>query len=96
MTSLANLKRRWMRDPEFRREYEALEPAYQLARALIEARSRAGLTQAQVAERMGTTQSVVSRMESGHHLPSMSRILAYAKATHSYPKLVLVKDPSPA
>jgi len=90
MTAISELKRKWMRDPAFKKAYDESEAEWQIARTLIEARVRARLTQAQVAKRMGTTQSVVSRMESGHHMPSMSRLLAYAKATKSRAKFVLV------
>ena len=47
---------------------------------LIAARSRAGLTQGEVAERMGTTQSVVARLESGRRTPSMRTVQRYAQA----------------
>lgn len=53
----------WMKDPKFRREYEALEEEFSLVAALIEARTRAGLTQKQVARRMKTTQAVIARLE---------------------------------
>jgi hypothetical protein len=65
MTRLRDLHQRWLKDPEYREEYERLGPEFELARALIEARSRAGLTQAQLADRMRTTQSVIARLESG-------------------------------
>ena len=54
------LHKNWMKDSKYRREYEALEKEFSLASALIEARSRAGLTQEQVARRMKTTQAVVA------------------------------------
>jgi len=47
---------------------------------LIAARSRAGLTQGEVAARMGTTQSVVARLESGKRAPSMRSVQRYAQA----------------
>ena len=72
-----------MADPEYRKEYEALEEEFQVVRALIAARQRAGLTQQEVAERMGTTQSVVARMESGRPLPSLRSLMRYAEATGS-------------
>jgi predicted transcriptional regulator len=90
MTKLRELRNKWMRDPGFRKEYEALEPEFALARTLIEARTNAGLTQEQVAERMGTTQSVVARLESGSSLPSMKSIRRYAEATGTKPEIRLV------
>lgn len=61
--------------------YEALAPEYQLANQMLKARSRAGLTQDAVAERMGTTKSAVSRLESAaKHAPSIATLKRYASA----------------
>lgn len=65
----------------FSKAYEALEAEYALAKELLSARSRAGLTQEAVAERMGTTKSAVSRLESGgKHAPSVASLRRYAEA----------------
>ncbi|MEX2525143.1 MAG: helix-turn-helix transcriptional regulator [Gammaproteobacteria bacterium] len=81
MTKLSELKRDWMKDPAFRAEYDALEDEFALIRALIEARSRAGLTQGELAKRMGTTQSAIARIEGGKINPSVDMLRRYAKAT---------------
>lgn len=83
MNDLAELKARLLEDPETRAEYEALEPEFAIARELIAARTRAGLSQAEVAERMGTSQSTVARLESGRSLPSLRTLERYASATGS-------------
>lgn len=83
MIDLADLTTRLLNDPEIRTEYEALETEYALARELIAARTRAGLSQEQVAERMGTSQSTVARLESGRTLPSLRTLDRYARATGS-------------
>ncbi|NEV64145.1 helix-turn-helix transcriptional regulator [Thiorhodococcus minor] len=83
MTELAELKARLLEDPETRAEYEALEMGYAIARELIAARTRAGLSQEQVAERMGTSQSTIARLESGRTLPSLRTLDRYARATGS-------------
>ena len=70
MSKVSDLHKEWSRDPEYRQAYDALEPEFELARSLIQVRIGAGLTQAQLAERMNTTQSVVARLESGHAHPS--------------------------
>ena len=57
-----------MKDPEFRAAVDELEPAYQVGRL----RMRKGLTQAQLAELVGTKQSSIARLESGEKLPSLS------------------------
>lgn len=81
MTKVSSLKRRWMKAPEFRAEYEKLDEEFTLARELIAARTRAQLSQAEVARRMGTTQSVVARLESGRTAPTWKTLERYAKAT---------------
>ena len=61
--------------------YNALEFEYQVADQMLKARSRAGLTQDAVAERMGTTKSAISRLESaGKHAPSLATLKRYAIA----------------
>ena len=58
----------------FKEACDALELEYSVANQMLKARSRAGLTQDMVAERMGTTKSAISRLESaGKHAPSLAR-----------------------
>lgn len=76
----AFLKRAMQREG-FRQRYDALDDEYSLVRELLEARMRAGLTQEAVAERMRTTKSAVSRLESvGKHSPSILTLRKYAEA----------------
>jgi ribosome-binding protein aMBF1 (putative translation factor) len=70
-----------MKNPAFKAAYDALEGEFALASALIEARTRADLTQEQVAEAMGTTQTAIARMESGRTMPSTRTLERFAKAT---------------
>ncbi|MBV8816754.1 MAG: helix-turn-helix transcriptional regulator, partial [Acidobacteriaceae bacterium] len=76
-TTVNGLHRKWMKNPTYRCEYEALAGEYSLAAALIEARARAGLTQEQVARRMKTTQAVVARLEGGGSMPSTRTLEKY-------------------
>ncbi len=87
---LQTIKRKMLADRDVRAAYEALSDEFDLARELIAARVRAGLTQAEVAERMGTTQSVVARLESGARMPSVNTLLKFAKATRSRPIIKLL------
>jgi DNA-binding XRE family transcriptional regulator len=65
----------------FTEAYASLELEYQVVSQLLKARTKAGLTQDAVAERMGTTKSAVSRLEStGKHAPSLSTLKRYAEA----------------
>lgn len=77
----ADLHAEWMKKPSYAKAYAALEPEFQMASAIIEARKRARLTQAQLAERMGTTQTVVARLESGSGMPSTRTLERVADAT---------------
>jgi DNA-binding transcriptional regulator YiaG len=70
-----------MLDPAYRAAYEALEPEFALIETMMAARARAKLTQAAIAERMGTTESAVSRLESGRTRPSTRTLERYAAAT---------------
>lgn len=73
------LRKKWEKDPNFRKEYEELESEFRLARDLIAARAKAGLSQREVADRMGTSQPTVARLESGHK-PSLKTLERYAEA----------------
>ncbi len=81
MTKLKDLKEQLMKDPEFRKEYKRADTEYSLIEALINARTAANLTQTELAERLGTTQSAVARMEGGRVSPTIATIRRYAKAT---------------
>lgn len=84
------LKKRWMKDPAFHEEFEALGPEFALARQLIQARVRAGLTQQELAARMETTQPVIARLESGRQKPTTKTLERFAKATGSRVEIHLV------
>ena len=81
MTRLRDLKKRLMEDPEFRKEYAQADREYALVAQLIRARMAAKLTQAEVAKRLGTTQSAIARLEGGRVSPSVATLQRYAEAT---------------
>lgn len=81
MSKVQDLHRKWMKNGEYRRVYQALAPEFELARAVIEARAQAGLTQEQLARRMETSQSVIARLESGRVRPSTQTLERLAAAT---------------
>jgi len=68
-------------DPEYQAAYDALDDEFVMVKELIKVRDRAKLTQAEIAERMKTTQSAVARLESGAHRASLSSLRRYAEAT---------------
>jgi ribosome-binding protein aMBF1 (putative translation factor) len=69
----------WHKDPEYMKEYDALEEEFALANALM--RARADLSQAELARRMGTSQSAIARLESGRSRPSTRTLRKFAEAT---------------
>lgn len=81
MTKLKNLKARLLKDPEVRRHYDAMEGEFALMAAVAKARARSGLSQAQLAKKMKTTQSTIARLESGRGMPSTRTLGRFAKAT---------------
>lgn len=83
MARISDLHKKWLKEPKYRKAYESLEEEFVLASAVIDARSRAGLTQAELARKMGTTQPVVARLESGRTRPSMRTLERLADATGS-------------
>lgn len=85
---------KWRKDPEYVKAYDALEEEFALASALIGARAKAGLTQEELAKRMGTTQAVIARLESGRIRPTTRTLERYARATGT--RLRISFEPEPA
>lgn len=86
----SEIRAEWMEDPAFRAEVERIGPIMDMTFALAEARREAGLTQAEVAQRMRTSQAAVARMERGRVKPSWSSIERYARAVGRRPVIQLV------
>lgn len=77
--------------------YDALALEYEIANQMLKARARAGLTQDAVAERMGTTKSAISRLESaGKHAPSLATLKRYARAVGCELQVKLVRQKTAA
>ncbi|MEY4723571.1 MAG: hypothetical protein RLZZ324_1084 [Candidatus Parcubacteria bacterium] len=76
----ADLKKKWLKDPEVKRHYDDLAPAFAVISAIIESRARTGMTQAQLAKKMGTDQSAIARLESGGYNPSIKYLQKVARA----------------
>jgi len=60
-----------MQDPEFRKEYDVLEPEFSIIQAMIDARKNTGITQKELSERTGIAQGDISRLETGNANPSL-------------------------
>ncbi len=92
MTKVRDLHKKWSKDPKYKKAYKDLEDEFAVAQAIIEARTRVGLTQAQLAKRMKTTQSVIARLESGKGRPSTTTLQNLARATGSRLEIRLVPE----
>ena len=82
----------WRKDPEFVAAYDALEEEFALAEALISARAQASMTQEDVAQKMGTTQAAIARLESGRTMPSTHTLTRFARATGTKLRIHFVKE----
>jgi transcriptional regulator with XRE-family HTH domain len=96
MLSYEEFEARALARPEVKAEYHRLEEEFAFLDEIVKARTATGLTQAQIAEQIGTTQSAVARLESGNgkHSPSLATLRKYAKALGYKLELRLIKDSS--
>ena len=92
----SELKKKALKKKNVKAAYVALEPEFSLLRELLKARQKAGLSQAEVAERMGTKAPAVTRLESslssGKHSPSIATLKKYAQALVCHLEIKLVTD----
>ena len=92
----AGAKEEAMSNPATRAAYEEMETEFSLLRQMLEARRKAGLSQAQVADRMGTKAPAITRLESslstGKHSPSLATLRRYAHAVGCELRVNLVKS----
>jgi len=73
-----------LKNPKIKAEYDKLQPEFALIQAVIDARVKKGVTQEELAKRIGTKQSVISRLESGRANPSVAFLKKLANALHSH------------
>ena len=90
MTNFKDFLAEQLQNEELRKEYEALEPEFTIARALIDARQTTGLTQNELAERSGITQGDISKLEHGKLNPSIKILQRLASAMGKQLKIEFV------
>ncbi|MCR5768197.1 MAG: helix-turn-helix domain-containing protein [Lachnospiraceae bacterium] len=90
MSDLQELTKELMLDPEFKKEYEALQPEMNITRAILDARIRAGMTQTELSEKSGISQADISRLEKGTRNPSIALLKRLADALDSTLKIEFV------
>lgn len=90
------LKSKALKKATVRKEYNKLEPEFTLLRAMLRARNEAGLSQAEVAERMGTKSPAITRLESslssGKHSPSLATIKKYLEALDCRLEIKIIRN----
>jgi transcriptional regulator with XRE-family HTH domain len=91
--SFKKLKAELLANDAVREAYDQLAPEYAIARAIIKARTASGLTQAQLARRMKTSQSYIARLEGARTMPTMKTFLRVAKATGTTARFSLDRRP---
>ena len=89
------LKEKALKNKDVKREYNEIEPEFTLLKEMLRARKRSGLSQLEIAERMGTKATAVTRLEtslgSGKHSPSIATLKKYANALGYNIKIKLVQ-----
>ena len=98
MLTHKQLRTKALGNAEVKAEYDKLADEFAFLDEFLKARAAQGLTQAQVAEKIGTTQSAVARMESGsgRHSPSLATLTKYADALGCKLEVRLIRKPRPA
>ena len=90
------LKKKILSNPEVKAEYDSLQEEFTLFDELLRARMTAGLTQSEVAERMGTKTPAIARLENGggnkQHSPSITTLRKYADAVGCHLEIKLVHN----
>ena len=71
MTNFNDFLNEQMKDPEFKAEWDALDPEFSVIEAMLKARKESGLTQKQLSERTGIAQTDISKLERGNANPSL-------------------------
>lgn len=83
MTKISQLHQKWIKNPEYKKAYEESKIEFDIAKEVIEARMKSGLSQENLALLMGTSQSAIARLESGSSLPSIRTLAKFAEATNT-------------
>lgn len=78
MTNFDEYLKNQLENPEFKKEYDALEPEYAVIQAMIDARKQSGMTQKALSEKTGITQADISKLENGNANPSLRTLMRLA------------------
>lgn len=81
-----------LQDPEFREEYEALQPEHAIIQAFIDARKQSGLTQKELSKRTGIAQGDISKIEKGNANPSLKTLRRLAEGMNMRLKIEFIQS----
>ena len=94
-TKFSDFLEQQLQDPEFKKEYEALQPEHAIIQAMIDARRESGLTQKELSERTNIAQSDISKLEKGNANPSLRTLRRLAAGMGMKIRLEFIPDPAP-
>ena len=90
MKTFEEYKKQQMQDPEFVKEYEAIQPEMDVIRAIVDARTSQNLTQKELSERTGINQADISKLENGNKNPSLKMLKRLAEGLNMNLKIEFV------
>jgi len=91
VTKIDQLHEQWLEEPEYQTAYEGMAKEFEIASAIIAARTQAGLTQEELAQLMSIKQSQVARWEGGEQNATIKTLMRIAEATGTYLKISFEK-----
>ena len=89
LKDFSKVKKRWLGDPKVKKEYDSLKEEFQVAEEIIKARTKAHMTQAELAEKIGTKAPAISRLESPGY--GRASVAALKKVAHALNCELLIK-----
>ncbi len=92
MSDLQELTKELLQNPDFKAEYDALQPEMDITRAILDARINAGMTQVELSEKSGISQADISRLEKGTRNPSLALLKRLAEAMDSTLRIEFVPN----
>ncbi|MGB4965735.1 MAG: helix-turn-helix transcriptional regulator [Microgenomates group bacterium] len=82
-----------LKDPEFKHEFDKLQPEFEVVHMMYEARLKKNFTQKQLAEKLNTKKSVISRLEAGNANPTLNFLKRFADALDTTLQIKFIKNP---
>ena len=91
-TNFRDLLNERLQNEDFKKEYDSLEPEYELVKAFLEARKKADMTQSELAKASGVAQSDISKLENGNSNPTVKMLWRLADSMNMHLKIEFVPN----